>query len=192
MRAHPMPKHLNRILASLAVAAILCVSGCGGSSTGSAYPTVIVPPPNHLPPITTPNGSVVWLDRLPHAYSTRASASCEWVAYRSVRNKPPGRASLSPPAPGLKATALSPRSVRIDYAFRALPADCRPSYVSLGIEASQSVRATPKVEDVRLGGLSGTQTLTYPSFVPRPDVAIASAEMTNGLHSRPVRVLIRR
>src|SRR5437660_9896707 len=168
MRAHLVPKPLDKILASAVVGAILCLTGCGGSSSEAAYPTVIVPPLKHLPPVTTPNGAVVWLNRLPRAYSTRPSASCEWVAYRPDRNKPPGPVSLSPPAPGLKATALSPRRIRIEYTFRTLPADCRPSYVTLGIEASQSVSATPNAKDFRLHELSGTETLTYPSFLPRP------------------------
>src|SRR5205807_1064709 len=123
---HSVPKSPDKILALLAVAAISCLSGCGGSSNEANYPTTIVPPPKHLPPVTTANGAVVWLPIPPHVYSTRPAASCEWVAYQPARNKPPGRTSLSPPAPGLKAVALSKRTVRIKYSFRTLPADCRP------------------------------------------------------------------
>jgi hypothetical protein len=179
----------RQLLLATTVAALI-LSGCGGSST--AYPTVVVPPPKDLPPITTANGAVVWLPVPPRVYSTRPAASCEWVAYQPTRNKPPGGASLSPPAPGLKAVALSRRTVRIEYSFRTLPADCRPSFVTVGIVASRSAVATPWVEHFRIHGLSGTGTLTSSPYYPPPDVATATADMSNGLSSRPVKVLIRR
>ena len=181
---------VRQFLLAAAVASPLILSGCGGSN--KTYPTTVVPPPKHLPPITTANGAVVWLPVPPHVYSTRPAASCEWVAYQPAHNKPPGQASLSPPAPGLKAVALSKRTVRIEYSFRTLPADCRPSFVTVGIVAGRSAVATPWVEHFRIHGLSGTGTLTSSPYYPPPDVATATADMPNGLSSRPVKVLIRR
>lgn len=181
---------LARRLLLAAATGGLILSGCGGSS--KTYPTTVVPPPKHLPPITTANGAVIWLPVLPRVYSTRPAASCEWVAYRPARNKPAPRASLSPPAPGLKAVALSKRTVRIEYSFRTLPSDCRPSSVTVGVIAGHSALATPSVEHFPIHGLTGTGTVTSSPYYPPPDVATATADMSNGLASRPVKVLIRR
>jgi len=185
----------RQLLLAASVAGPLILAGCGGTTSGNvgtAYPTVVVPPSKHGPPITTPNGAVVSLPVPPRVYSKRPSAGCEWVAYQSGSNKRPGPAALSPPAPGLKAIALSPRTIRIEYSFRSLPDDCRPSFVLLSIVASRSVRATPNTEQFPIHGLSGKHTLTYYSGYPPPDVAIASAGTNTGSRSRTVEVLIRR
>lgn len=182
----------RQLLLAATVAGPLILTGCGGTSYKATYPTVVILPSKHGPAITTPNGAVTWLPVPPRMYSTRPSDSCEWVAYQSERNTPPGPAALSPPAPGLKAVALSPRTILIEYSFRTLPADCRPSFVLLSVVANQSVVATPNTEQFPIHGLSGTHTLKYYSGYPPPDVAIASAGTRTGMRSRTVKVLIRR
>jgi len=177
----------------LAACFVVAVGGCGGSSGSSSYPTVVVEPPKYGPAVTTANGAIV-REPLPPAYRYAAapSASCEWVSYKSSPHGAPGKAFLSPPAPGLRAKAISARTIRIDYSFTSLPGDCKPVYITLGILASGSSLATPRVEQFPIHGMSGEATLTYAPFLPRPDVALASADMSNGLSSRTVKVLIRR
>ena len=176
----------------LAACFVVAVGGCGGSSGSSSYPTVVVEPPKYGPAVTTANGAIVREPLPPGNYAAVPSPSCEWVSYKSSPQGAPGKAFLSPPAPGLRAKAISARTIRIDYSFTSLPGDCKPSYITLGILASGSSLATPRVEHFPIHGMSGEATLAYASFLPRPDVALASADMSNGLTSRTVKVLIRR
>ena len=182
-----MPKPPARLFVPTAVAVILSVSACGGSNP-AAYPTVTVLQPKFGPPITSPNGSVVQYPARPVTHVVRPSASCEWVLYKSNPSQAP--AALSPPAPGLTAQRLSPRRVRLKYSFVALPDDCRPSYVTLGVVASHSNDAMPNTKEVAIHSLSGTAILTYSSFLHPPDVALASANTPVGARSRVVKVLI--
>jgi hypothetical protein len=80
--------------------------------------------------------------------------------------------------------------IRLEYRFRSLPGDWRPKYITLGIFASHNDSATPRVEQFPIEGMSGEATPTYPSFLPPPEVALASPDIGNGLSSRTVKVLI--
>jgi hypothetical protein len=97
-----------------------------------------------------------------------------------------------PPAPGLRAVALSDREIRIEWSFRNLPEECRPAAVRLSVVANDDVGATPTNTEVEVDGLAGVTEVTYPDFLPPPDVAMASAFMGDGRRSRTVRVLISR
>jgi hypothetical protein len=169
------------------------VLGFGGRETGAGYPTVTVGPPAYGPPVTAPNGSVEQRPLKPANYASAPSRSCEWVGYASGARRPI-HATLSPPAPGLRAAAAARRSAVLTFWFRAAaPADCRPVAVLVSIWANDDLRATPLTRTVSLNGATrGTALLTYPSFLAPPDVALASALTKDGRRSRVIRVLIRR
>ena len=179
------------LIAMIVAGVALIISGCGGAKS-AVYPTVVVQPLKYGPPITTSNGAIVQFAPNPRVYAVAPSASCEWVCYRSDPKRPAGQAFLSPPAPGLRAEAISKRTIRLKYTFGSLPRDCRPKFVTLGIFASHTDTATPHVEQFPIHAMSGKATLTYPDFLPPPDVALASADVGNGISSRTVKVLIRR
>jgi len=178
-------------LVFLAGAASVLGFGGRGADAGSGYPTVTVDPPEYGPPVTEPSGAVVQRPVKPTAYVSAPSRSCEWVGYAS-RPGSPVHISLSPPAPGLRASAATKSSVVLTFWFRTLPKACRPVSLLVSIAANDDARAMPVTETVALRGKSGSAKLTYPSFLPPPDVAIASALTKAGARSRVVKVLIRR
>jgi hypothetical protein len=187
----------RELLSPLRMASILLVlvgvAGCGGStSSGSPddYPMVESPPPEHQPPVTMPNGAVVTLPALPTVYETDPSPTCE----RELVSYPDGiRPVAVPPAPGLRAVAVTTRTTRIEWSFQDLPEDCRPVEILLSVVAGTDPRATPTTErGVEITGVTGSREVTYPEFLPPPDVARASAYSREGFRSRVVSVLIRR
>jgi hypothetical protein len=119
------------------------------------------------------------------------SPSCERVIGTFHDGRVPAkRPIVIPPAPGLRAFALSDREIRVEWSFRTLPEDCRPAAVRLSVIANDDVRATPTNKEVEVDSTAGATEITYPDFLPPPDVAMASAYTRNGRRSRTVRVLI--
>jgi hypothetical protein len=171
---------------------LAAVSGCGGSGTDSAgdYPVVEDPPVEYQPPVTTPNGAVVTKPALPAVYEVEPSASCE---SSNVNYAGSQRRVVIPPRPGLRAVAVTEHTTRLEWSFDELPDDCSPVRLYLSVEAATAVNATPTVErDVEVSGLSGSKEVTYPDFLPAPDVARASAYLPDGRRSRIATVLIER
>ena len=142
--------------------------------------------------MTTPSGAIVRRPVKPGAYIATPSPTCERAVATVHGPVPAKREIVIPPAPGLRATAVSKRTVRLEWSFRGLPGDCRPEAVLLSIVANDDWRATPTNRQLRVDGSSGTATITYPDFLAPPDVALASAYMADGRRSRTARVLIRR
>jgi hypothetical protein len=172
---------------------IAITSGCGGSSSDSAgsYPVVEDLPVGHQPPVTTPNGAVVTKPALPTVYEVEPSPSCEG-SYVTSRDGGQRRVAI-PPRPGLRAVAVTEHTTRLEWWFDELPSDCSPVRLYLSVEALTDVSATPWVErDVEVDGLSGSKEVTYPDFLPVPDVARASAYLPDGRRSRIATVLIER
>lgn len=174
--------------------AVLAV-GCGdsGSDAGDAgdYPVVEDPPAEHQPPVTTPNGAVVTLPALPTVHEVEPSPSCE-SAYATYRDGSQRRIVI-PPRPGLRAVAVTEHTTRLEWSFQQLPDDCSPVWLLLAVVAGTDVNATPTVErDVEVSGLSGSMEVTYPDFLPAPDVARAAAYLADGRSSRTASVLIER
>jgi hypothetical protein len=127
----------------------------------------------------------------PTVYSVAPGRTCDLVEVYGRSGK---TLEDAPPTPGLRAIALAPRRVRIYWSFSVEPSQCRPQVLVVGIVAYGNTRATPNVVPIRsLHGSSGSIVLTYPSFLPRPDVALASAYgPPPGLSSHTVKILIRR
>ena len=98
-----------------------------------------------------------------------------------------------PPRPGVTATALTQRRVRVKWWFTSVPSSCRPYFLHLAIDAYKDKESLTWVTRVPFTGMSGQSVLTYPSFFrSKPDVAFAAAEMRDGRRSEIARVLIRR
>jgi hypothetical protein len=161
---------------TVALTLLLAVTGCGGASgPGSAqeYPLV--------------DGSS---SATPRGYETDPSPSCEReIATFHDGSEPAKRPIVIPPAPGLRATAVTEHTTRLEWSFRDLPDDCRP--VELLISVVASGRSTPTTKQIKISSVTGTAELAYPEFLPAPDVALASAYSREGHRSRTVSVLIR-
>jgi hypothetical protein len=174
----------------------LVLAGCAGSSntaSGENYPLVESTPPELQPPVTMPNGSVVRLPVLPNTYETEPSASCEReMATFHDGSRPTRRPIVVPPAPGLRAIAVTEHRTRLEWSFRDLPDDCRPVVIRLSVVAGKHPGATPTNQEVPISAVTGSTQITYPDFLPSPDVAHASSYSRDGHRSRTVSVLIRR
>jgi hypothetical protein len=175
---------------------LLSVTGCGSSaSKGSPddYPIVEPSAPKMQEPITTPNGAVVTLPALPTTYEVDPSRTCERaLATFHDGRKPARRPIVIPPAPGLRAVAVTKRRTRVEWSFGDLPKDCRPVAILVAVRNGTDPRATPTTRELRVRGAAGSAEITYPEFLPAPDVAIASAISREELRSRTVSVLIER
>lgn len=178
------------------VLVLLGVTGCGGStSTGSPedYPIVESPTPQMQRPVTTPGGAVVTLPALPTVYETDPSPTCERaLATFHDGSQPARRPIVIPPAPGLRAVAVTEHTTRVEWWFRDLPADCRPVAILVAVRNGTDPRATPTTKQVEVQGVTGSTEITYPDFLPPPDVANASAYSREGHSSRTMTVLIKR
>jgi hypothetical protein len=191
---------MPRGIALVPTAVMLLAAACGGPGEGASapaaattYPLVTETGPGHQPAVTTADGAVVSLPALPAVYEVAPSPSCERVlATFHDGSNPARRPIVVPPAPGLRAQAISERTVRIEWWFESLPEDCRPQYILLAIRAGRSVRATPTTKQFRVAGAQGSTEITYPDFLPPPDVAFASALTDQGRRSRTATVLITR
>lgn len=149
------------------VLALVCA--VGGAVIGGASASGTVEGIPQLPP-------------RPTVYRVAPQTGCKGTAARP-----------RPPRPGLRATALSRRQVRLDWWFNSLPASCRPSAVYLAIDAFGDPKSSAWNIPVPVRGLSGRKVITYPSIYPAtPDIAFAAATMPYGGRSDFARVLIRR
>jgi hypothetical protein len=188
----------HRWLAAWVVVAA-ALTACGGvadsedPAAAGDYPLVAEKPPAHQPPITTPGGAVVQRPVKPSRHEVAPSPTCERVMATFHDGRAPAKRPLVvPPAPGLRARAISDREVRLEWSFRTLPQACRPAAVLLSVIANDDVRATPTNRQVLVAERMGATRISYPDFLAPPDVAMASALMRDGRRSRTVRVLIRR
>jgi hypothetical protein len=186
------PRCMRKTMVSLPV--LLVVAGCGGSQQagkggGSGYPVVTEPPPRYNKPITQPSGAVVMRPVKPTEHETEPSPSCERHPYKSASGEV---LLVAPPRPGLTAEAQSKRTIRVSWRFEEVPEDCRPTSMAVSIVANDAPGATPTTVRVPYTGREGATKLTYPDFLPPPDVALASAEMASGRPSRTAKVLIGR
>jgi hypothetical protein len=168
---------VRSLLPALALVTLLGLTACGPStSPGSAqeYPLV-----DGSSPLT------------PSSYESDPSPTCEReIATFHDGSQPARRPIVIPPAPGLRATAVTEHTTRLEWSFRDLPDDCRP--VELRVSVVATGRSTPTNQDVKVTTAAGTTEITYPEFLPAPDVALASAYSREGRRSRTVSVLIRR
>jgi hypothetical protein len=105
-------------------------------------------------------------------------------------SQPTRRPVVIAPAPGLRAVAVTEHTTRLEWSFRNLPDDCRP--VELLVSVVASGHSPPTTERLKIAGVKGSAKLTYPDFLPAPDVALASSYSREGHRSRTVSVLIRR
>jgi hypothetical protein len=182
--------------AALVVAAVTAACGNGAAAPGGShgtYPLVSGAEPAMQPPTTLSNGSVVRLPAVPTSYRVDPSPSCE----RAAVSVPESDGSFTqkdvviPPAPGLRAEAVTDHTVKLTWWFDDVPTECRPSSILVSIRAGTDPTATPLTKTIQFTGDGGSAELTYPAFLKPPDVALASTTLPNGLRSRVVSVLIR-
>jgi hypothetical protein len=160
---------------------LLAVAGCSGSSDSEEYPVIEPTPPARQHPVTTPSGAVVTLPALPTVYETDPSPTCERQLATFHDGKDPARRPVViPPAPGLRAVAITKYTTRLEWSFRDLPADCRPVSVLVSVKNGSHPGATPTTERVRVDGTTGRTEISYPDFLPPPNVAIASTTRGEG------------
>jgi hypothetical protein len=173
--------------------AVLMLAACGGSDSPAGadaqYPVVTDPPPEWGETITQPSGATVSRPLKPANYQTEPSPTCERQPYKSASG---GGLIVVPPRPGLEARAVSARTVELKWWFEDVPSDCRPETMLVSIVANDAPSATPTTVVVPFTGSTGSATVSYPDFLPPPDVALASAVMARGERSRTARVLVRR
>jgi hypothetical protein len=161
----------------------LALAACDGSADEDSasdpdeeYPLVTVPPQVGGP-------------LKPSATEAEAGTTCE----RMIVPSPQGPQELVfPPPPGLAAEATSDRDVLLTWSVGELPEACRPVHMLLSIVAFGNVRASPTVVEEPVKAASGTASVTYPDFLPLPDVAYAAVYSSDGRSSRTTSVLIRR
>jgi hypothetical protein len=168
---------VRSLLPALALVTLVGLTACGGSANPGSpgdYPLVDATSP---------------ID--PSSYETVASPTCERaIATFHDGSQPTKRPIVIPPAPGLRATAVTEHTTRLEWSFRDLPDDCRPVVLRVSVVATG--RSTPTNQEIKVTTTTGTTEITYPDFLPAPDVALASAYSRKGRRSRTVSVLIRR
>lgn len=132
--------------------------------------------------VASASGHEAGVPPIPTVYRVAPQAGCVGTSSRP-----------SPPSPGLTATALTPRRIRLSWWFTSLPASCRPSFLNVAIDGYKDKKSLTWIWRVPVTAMSGRTVLTYPSFNRSlPDVAFAAAEMPDGRRSESARVLIRR
>lgn len=167
---------LRTIRGIAAIGSVLAVSGCGGGRESVDYPLAVTRAPN------------AQLEE-----SVAPSRTCEReLATFHDGSEPARRTIVVPPAPGLRAVAVTRRVTRLEWSFEDLPADCRPVTLAVSVVARGRRGATPTTQRVKVHGRAGTVDVEYPKFLPPPNVAVASAYSLDGRRSRTVSVAIRR
>ena len=104
-------------------------------------------------------------------------------------SRPTKRTIAIPPPPGLRAVAITEHTTRLEWSFADLPSRCRPVAVLLSV---RSTTDPPTTEHRRVHGQAGRAEITYPEFLPAPELALASAFSEQGHRSRTVTVPIER
>jgi hypothetical protein len=168
---------VRSLLPALALVTLLGLTACGGSASPGS--------PGDYPLVDASSSAT------PRDYETDPSPTCERaIATFHDGSQPTKRPIVIPPAPGLRATAVTEHTTRLEWSFRDLPDDCRPVVLRVSVVATG--RSTPTNQDIKVTTAAGTTEITYPEFLPAPDVALASAYSREGRRSRTVSVLIRR
>jgi hypothetical protein len=185
-------------LALVWLAVVASVAGCANgmepsAGEGRSYPLVTEARPEYQPAVTTAGGSIVQLPVRPSDYEAVPSRTCErMMATFHDGSTPTKRPIVVPPRPGLRATAISVRDVELAWSFHDLPSHCRPTQLLVAVVASGDAGATPTNNMIDVEAESGTTRVTYPDFLPPPDVAMAAAYSREGHRSRVAKVLISR
>jgi hypothetical protein len=96
-----------------------------------------------------------------------------------------------PPAPGLKATALSSSMVQIDWSLSRPLTSCRTRSLLLSIGRYSDWLPKTLYVDTH-GSLTGSMRMSWYAPSTPPDVALAAAVMDDGRRSRVAGVLIGR
>ena len=178
-----------RALCLVTAFGLLVLAACGGSggpggSGGAEYPVVTDPPVEHGETITGPSGAETSKPLKPKILVAEPSQTCE---RRSLKGSPTQDFLVVPPRPGLKARAISERTIELTWWFEEVPDDCRPATMLLSIVANDAPGATPTTVPAAFTGANGAARITYPDFLPPPDVALASAVTLTGRRSGTAR-----
>lgn len=171
-----------------AALALALGAGCGGDGEPSGpYPLVTLP--EEAPRTITrtePGGAVIVFPPKPTETEVAPSKACERHPVSG------GGTVIAPPRPGLRASAVGPRAVELHWSFDQLPLPCLPHTLRASVDKNDE-GSPPWSEEVEIGReRSGTVTVEVPDFMPRPDVALASATTADGRRSHVARVLIDR
>jgi hypothetical protein len=111
------------------------------------------------------------------------------VSYPKGKTGPTKKRIPVPPAPGLKATALSNSLVRLDWSLTKTPASCRTRTLLLSIGHYDDWLPKTVYVDTH-GKRNGSTRVSWHAPSKPTDVALASASTENGLRSRVIGVLI--
>jgi hypothetical protein len=189
----------TRSLALLAaVVALAGITACGATSaqTGSqgegqigSYPLASEPGPVSMHAVTDPNGSTAYRPALPTTFEQEPTPTCQRTTVEDGTGVT--RTATIPPRPGLRAEALGVHRTKVTWWFNDVPSDCRPALMLISVSANDDPRATPLTLRLPFTGESGSKVIDYGTFLDPPDVALASAELPNGLSSGTTSVLIR-
>jgi len=188
----------------LAVVAVLCplvviASSCGatsaqngspGDSAAGGYPLASEPGPVSMHSVIDANGSTTYRPALPTTYEQQPTPTCQRTNVQTGNGTT--KTVVVPPRPGLRAEAVTEHRTKVTWWFAEVPAECRPAIVLVSVSANDDPAATPLTLRLPFTGQSGSKVIDYGSFLDPPDVALASAELSNGLSSGTTQVLIRR
>jgi len=184
----------NAIRATISLVVLLglaaCSSGPESSESSEDYPFVEEERPEVRETVTTSSGAIVSLPVLPTVHEVEPSRTCErtMASFHDGSQRP----VVIPPAPGLKAVAVTKRTTRLEWSFDHLPDDCRPVSLLLAVNNDSSPRASPTTRQIDVDGVSGSVEIAYADFLPPPDVAHAAAYSDDGRSSRTTTVLVER
>jgi hypothetical protein len=137
----------------------------------------------------------------PSVYAVAPQADCRsvlaYVHYPPGKTGPARKRIPVPAPPGLKATALSKKTIRLEWSLKRAPSTCRAAGLLLSIghypqgSGDEWLPRTALVETH--GRLTGSTRVAWSSPTDKlADVALASAVMRSGARSSTVRVLIHR
>jgi hypothetical protein len=182
-----------------AVIALAGTTGCGATSAKpgsrgdgqiSSYPLASEPGPVSMHAVSGPNGSTLFRPALPTTFEQEPTPTCQRTSVEDGTGAT--HTVVVPPTPGLRADAISEHRTKVTWWFNDVPSDCRPALMLISVSANDDPRATPLTLRLPFTGESGSKVIDYGSFLDPPDVALASAELPNGLSSGTTSVLIRR
>jgi hypothetical protein len=147
-------------------------SGGGPEGSGSS--------PSQPKPITLPNGDVYTPPAVPS--STRATPGDRCVPFAPA---PP-----RPPSPGVREARIVNGTLMLAYYFDSLPAECRPTHISVSVDDSHDPLAG-NGDTFQITGRNGVVRLPVPERLVSADIATVLVISSDGIQSDAAQVRIR-
>jgi hypothetical protein len=131
-------------------------------------------------PITLPNGTIYTPPPIPSVTESAPGHKCI----------PVEQGSPAPPKPGIRSARITHGTFTLAYYFHALPAECTPEYLRVGVDDSRSY--LPAGGDTfRIAGDRGEVNWPVPDDLRSADIAVAIAIGPDGISSEAAQVRIR-